>query len=365
VQFKKVLPINVVTPQETCWDFIRLFESVSYVQKVVKKERGIAINLDQAREIVWCVKHGRLFFESADVSDIYISPLLYYYGVLSFSHAVTLLKHPRIDRLRSCSPSHGVGIKNKQSFKTPSEIEIKFQSRGAFPELLESVDCQIVFEEKYKAAYLRTAKPETLKNSSVTFKEIVARIPEMVYFYRRLFEEKPKCHPSDWKAEQSTSDGHLQKIKYMLYVDPISGMDEKSFQDLIKTKNYVKKPGTFPVGGRKYSSYTVSASGSTFPIFYKALSGQNYILESFPFGNFNEISLHFLLTYILGMLVRYRPDIWSDMLSTNRNIELPLLVNLIRIVKVKTPMLFLNHFSNDYYDIRYPAKLVGIGGMYL
>ena len=68
-----------------------------------------------------------------------------------------------------------------------------------------------------------------------------------------------------------------------------------------------------------------------------------------------EIAWHYLLTYFLGMLVRYRPELWMSVLNKRvtkcGDRSLGLIDRFIQICSVKFPLLALNEITGKIHII--------------
>ena len=91
------------------WEELSTFESRDYVGKWYPGRHGRQLNAARTSEIASCSTQGREYFVAATVAANSVRPLLHYYGVLSLSRGVILLrdKSKNEERLR---PSHGLDV---------------------------------------------------------------------------------------------------------------------------------------------------------------------------------------------------------------------------------------------------------------
>lgn len=91
------------------WEKVSVFESHDFVGKWYRGRHGRTLNAIRTREIASCFTQGREYFTSAKIAATSVRPLLLYYGVLSLSRGVILLRD-RTKTEANLKPSHGLEV---------------------------------------------------------------------------------------------------------------------------------------------------------------------------------------------------------------------------------------------------------------
>ena len=77
---------------EDHWQRVVPFESFDYVCSWYREEHGVRSNSSKTSQVNSFFAQGREYFRNAAMADLSVKPLLLYYGVLSLSRGVILLK---------------------------------------------------------------------------------------------------------------------------------------------------------------------------------------------------------------------------------------------------------------------------------
>src|SRR5438270_8742338 len=75
------------------WQYLKRYENPEFVAKKLKKDYpGIASSLrkQKAQHIVDCIRQAESYFNTANMSELSIKPLILYYGMLNLAKALML-----------------------------------------------------------------------------------------------------------------------------------------------------------------------------------------------------------------------------------------------------------------------------------
>src|SRR5438876_7142282 len=80
------------------WEGLTLYESLDMIHRSYQKKHGLEASTNKARQIVFNFTHGREYFRSAQQAQLYVKPLILYYGVLSLCRGLMLfLNHSALE----------------------------------------------------------------------------------------------------------------------------------------------------------------------------------------------------------------------------------------------------------------------------
>lgn len=333
------------------WYEIKFLESTTNIRNVLHRSFGRKPNDEIARGVTVALQQGRLFFEAATEAPIEIRPLLVYYGVLSFARALTAaISNVKLDDLAHAHGLNDVG--------TPTSIErlrLRCSGRGTFQEFNDAIAplSRIHFVEDLMPAHLQ--KPfdmaKGLDGQEISFTDILSRIPALSNAFRKTFYNASNClwvslnklEPQRWNlriddptivsnrdslrklvGELRNSYSFLRKWRLsdvqlawgnsvLMFDNQSEGMgDDLSDVELLELG-----------GGRFQASAAITGSESGFVAPEKILpplsggydGGATCAMQPINGVALNEYSLQFLGAFLLGSLVRYRPQIWQHSIS--------------------------------------------------
>jgi hypothetical protein len=273
------------------------------------------LNLIRTKQINSAAKQSSEFFKNSSKADLTVRPLLTFYGIASLSRALILLLKGDGGE-ESLTPGHGLRTLNWQ--KTLSG---ELQKGLISIKNLEIETCSGLFSSLVKETNNRTSihvnssgvdwhlNYEVLESQQkMTLVELISRIPDLEFDLRNI-DETPK----------------YASISQMTFTA------EKGFEANVHSNNFENIKETFINIGfkveQKSNIFNVSCTGDFFeqnvPLFlhkyiHKTFGSipELFIIE--PFQNkqtYSEISLSYILSYYLGMLVRYFPTHWNSLVQ--------------------------------------------------
>ncbi|MBD2571056.1 YaaC family protein [Anabaena lutea] len=141
--------ITSENPIKEVWKFLKYFQDVEFsrtqhcrIQKISDneyKQRKSNIN-KQAKQIGYCIRQAEQYFEAASQVSLATRPILLYYGAVSLSQALILLKKDgdySFDALRNKDKHNHHGLELSKSFKSQNINTLSTLSVESFFRLLE------------------------------------------------------------------------------------------------------------------------------------------------------------------------------------------------------------------------------------
>lgn len=290
-------------------------ENRDIVQKWFSKIHNRKLSSIRTKEINSAAKQSSEFLKNATLANYTVRPLLTFYGISTLSKALILLLKPNSGE-NSLTAGHGLqtinwsntlfGNEISKSLKYIGQLEVK-TCAGLFSELLNETQNRIsihVYSSNVDWG-LKYDIPNI--GFSFTLDDLISRIPDLNADLKNIGVEEKYCA-----------------------VNEMSFNNESGFHCKVDSQFELIRP-TFEKFG-----YTITSSNQTYEldcsheIFTKHLPLflHKYVNKSFgtipvlhiaqPFNDenyYSEIALTFLLSYYLGMLVRYYPTHWNSLVQ--------------------------------------------------
>lgn len=337
------------------WEELSVYESHDFVGKWYKIRHGRTLNAVRTREIASSFTQGREYFASAKGAATSVRPLLFYYGVLSLSRGLILL----LDRTKTeatLKPSHGLEVVDWQGTLAQGldkVLELKVRAtNGTFAELARATgnmqatawwiapDMNIGY---YSANF---ASPNFLADGSIlTLDDIASRDHRFLALYSLTTGRRTKVHLSEIVSDPNGVQVSVLPMQggSKLIVENNFGWptgvivrDRGAARRLPIPNFYVTLPGTEP-----------SILKTKLPVSQYTQNDGMFLLEDLPNGDrMSELLRTFLLSYYLGMLVRYFPSRWIALLRNEKgDVAQPLLIAAVNAVEADFPELVVANLS--------------------
>ncbi|MDI4659204.1 YaaC family protein [Xanthobacter autotrophicus] len=371
------------------WYDIKFLESTVNITAVVKRSFGREPNAAVARDITVSIQQGRLFFEAAADAPLQIKPLLVYYGILSFARSLTAaIKN---DKLISLEQGHG--LKDVGAPNCIDNLMVSVQRRGTFKEFNDAIAPLSRFNYFENSMHKSASKPfetvDGLIGKNISIVDILSRIPSLNKIYFKTYKNHPKSLFIDYHKIYNSSTirvddpfiaktrGQLHQLMtrlrahypflqawrldsaqvawdstVLIFYNSVFDHDDLSEESLIQLQG-----GSFqavPWDGLEHSDPV-----NILPPMAGGFDKGAYHCAIQPIGSvtLNEYSLQFLGVYLLGSLVRYRPQIWQHAISKSVTATSPaddrslmLVEKFIDDVLISFPKLIVNlmDMKNNY-----------------
>lgn len=305
------------------WETLSAFESRDYVEAWFHGRHGRQLNARGAQSINTCFIQGREYFDAAVGAASSVRPLLLYYGVLSMCRGLIMLRNPA-KKEESLRQSHGletVDWSGTLSKGIDKILDVRIRAtNGTFGELVEAVgNVQLTTwwsspgmrEGSYYAAFPRPAFADGAYE--LTLDDLISRDHRLLSLYPQTIKRPAKVHIGELVATEGRG------VDVTLYgvasndddIRTRFGQPAKRVIDPTAQGRRLPIPGThFLVGGSDPSELK-----SELPLVQFVGNDGMFIVEAFPGGDrLSELLRSFLLSYMLGMLVRYHPSRWVALL---------------------------------------------------
>lgn len=364
--------ITALPPRDT-WRRLSAYESGDLVRQLLKERHGRSPNADKSAEVAAHVAQGRQFFEAATDAGSLTRPLLLYYGVLALSRAIVLSAD--VSR-RECTlnGAHGLsalgwGETLAKGMDRVPEIQVTITG-GTFSELAvatSNVERSLVY------GYHRLRRPVLQHGAEgfdpnanqvrISLKETLARLPDLTDLYQLTFGALSACHPAYIQVHHDIQTDYylLQTRRGLADVDHIRKAFGLHSEVSIEADDYYHPVGQ--VSGLKFVIHNELSPPSmrrhTLPIKNDRF-GLPYVVEPLDGDqSLSTLSLLFIVSYAMGMLVRYHPSQWASLSGHGRgNGVVPLLTAAAHLIEQRFPGLVLEELEQVAQDstlYRHPA----------
>ena len=331
------------------WEQISIFESNDFLGKWYTQRHGRGLNAARKREIGSNFTQGREYFHSAGAAAASVRPLLLYYGVLSLSRGVILLLD-RNKKEENLKPSHGLevvdwGATLSDGIENVLDLRVR-ATNGTFGEL--------AYASKNRQATAWWSAPKmvigsfsvehkwpqfTSDKTVVTLDDLLSRDQRFLSLYERTTGRPTKVHLSEIVA-----DGNGVEISVL----PTSASARLNFSSAFGLPIDVTVARRENARRLPIPNYFFRLVGDdrnrlkpTLPVSQYVGNDGMFILEDFPNGDrMSELLRTFLISYILGMLVRYFPSRWIGLLRNEKgDVAQPILTAAVNAVERDFPRL--------------------------
>jgi len=318
------------------WDFLLTYQSFELVKTEYKKRHGREANTRHSREVSASFGHARAYFSAAAASDLGVKPLLLYYGVASLSRGLTLLL-TRSLRENALEASHGLSVgdwRGELSRDNPDfgNLSVSVNGNGSFYALSRATKHKSLLHHNTSAVNFVLPGVEPRSGTKYFLGDLLARIPQLHHHH---FQWKGVVAAAEIESFQILSD---EKLEFRLHnrapLSPsialelceqsgfsISHQDDKIIHlsgpnSLQVMPGITDKPGSFSIPNI-------------------------WVVKRYPDAeNLSQITTLFVVSFILGMIVRYYPMQWTALLQGQfADAALPTLLTSVAHVENAFPAL--------------------------
>jgi hypothetical protein len=387
--------ISSENPIEQIWKLLRSFRDIPSVSDKIRNIRGVQkgkYDTDikkQAKQIAYCVRQAEEYFHASSQVGLPTRPNLLYYGAVSLSQALVLLRQDgnySLDarRKKLKHNHHGLDLERglaeracqdagTENFLRLIQCKCHIENNtpwGQFSLFYQSlVPCAYGIEteihDQDKSAFLHRHVPQPcadkLPLDSIILKplnvlDLIKSLPDLYFALQQLGIQPDLCRGSmkgtvirRYKKNEQ-GDEQLEKIAYNydIFVDGVTIEQKNHLLNFYKERN----PNITlqaDLGSNIHLRLTQEIAPSAepdlgyCPDIADDINGHEfYILK--PEVYIPEPATHFVLLYCLGMLARYYPDIWMRTIDENVQIA-ELTDSLLNIIYRKFPNLILDQMT--------------------
>ena len=327
------------------WKYIARFESYDFVVNWYRKAHGKEATAAKVAQINACFAQGREYFRNAKLSAMSVRPLLLYYGVLSCCRGVILANNHQ-KKEESLKPRHGLEVVDWQNtlsggIKHVLELRIR-ATNGTFRELVDvcwHLNTVYLFSgptnERVSSGQplgdLRFAADRSL----LTLDDLISRLKQTGHEYPRLINRSGKTF-SGARIASHPPGVHL--------AFPLVGIPDelRKLEDgrniLIGSSNQVApglRQGDDAGDCLIFVRQENNAHYDALPVSHYGSGEFMSVILDFPNGDkLTEFIKLYLVSYVLGMLVRYHPSMWVALMrNENGDFVQPLLVDAVEAIE--------------------------------
>lgn len=299
------------------------FESVDLLRRRFEENHSRVLSSGKGREIASHFRQGREFFETARHAPLLVKPLLLYYAVLSWARGLILFQDPRL-RESALKKAHGLAACDWQralsgGMRSIGDLLIRVEP-GTFSQLTSATRNVQSFRGGGANPLLERGAEEVLPGTLLTARDVWARIPRLAAAFEVTFEEPAYLYRG---SEALTAAEGSQ-----LFLRPFSPLARPLEPEEIH--NRLQLPANVGVRRSSWSKgyeYALTLRSSDGFEWGGLLWGSDSTVVA-PFAGglrLSNLSTLFISAYILGMLVRYHPTRWADLVHRgDGDVALPL-----------------------------------------
>ncbi len=393
-------------PSREVWRYLRLFSNIEgtvanlrQIHKLTEGEHESNLR-KQARQVSYCLRQAEEYFQASRRVDLVTRPLLLYYGCVSLSQALVLIKKDgtfSLDATRKVGKHshHGLDLERglaetAAKARTPEDFfstilcKCHTNSRdelvGHFPLVYGCLEPSafIVHAEVHdsgRTVYIERDFPcncvdlqplDRVANQRFNCWELLKSLPDL---YNSLAEAgaRPTVAPGQIKRRvvnyyasiplnavnestpgASAASRPLDKTvdSHHFFVNRLSETEKTAVLALCERNPQIRMLDQFPSNLHLVLEVEAKAGAATSTGYYPDvddLHGQKYFILH-PDSYLPEPTSMLILTYCLGMLSRYFPDVW--MTVTDSRVEIAEVTNtLLSVVERKFPNLILDQMT--------------------
>lgn len=345
-------------PKKDMLQHLEMFTYKSNCKKLlsgkIKSNRKININntasiIDKkASEMAFCIKQGIEFFKNAEDADISISPLLIYYGIMSFSKSLIIANSKEILFLDDIK-YHGLTTRPKDNIQNGQKNikknwklinEYANTNNGVFLELGKTLDIDVKKDYIFKLKDTFSCIPE-IKNIADKLKIIDSNV---LHCYSEIKKDCNKVSFAIYSIERDKLEKNCPQLKKKFNKGNMHGsnsfVEYKSINNIdLEDFNYLYNYSSV-YGGRYFIPQTN----------YEVEGKRKKILLP-------QVLLDYINFFILSEQVRYHQDNWNKVLNGENDTIISVLKIYIECTKRRFPNLILNELFNESFSYGSPAYL--------
>jgi hypothetical protein len=304
--------VHSETPVKEIWSRLGFFENEHNAREFLKTKNQKLTEkecFDIAKRIAFTMRTAREYYESAGRVSLLTTPLLIFYGMTALSKVLFAITYTK----KSPSKGHGLETPNQKGFeKDFANLSTRVQKDGSFPQ--------------FHSCYSK----ENFYNIRFTIKELLSMVSEIKVEYETVYKEKSKAIK-------------IQKNEYGLN---LVDTELEKYGDLAKElPNYLPQIKHVQQFGNGLLLWYPENLPKT-----RALSGEEFLILPLKKGDkkltLPEMSIHFLILYLLGMVSRYYPKEWGEVIEGKTSGEIYIIRKFLETTVRKIPNLVLNKLWN-------------------
>ena len=333
------------------WTELSLFESHDFVIKKFRERNARDMNAAKASEIVSQFGQAREYFESATGAGILVRPLLVYYGAVSLVRGLILFLNIR-QREATLKPSHGLselGWREVLSGETCKlgDLRIHLEQRGTFAELAATTqnrEYAFIHRAPYPQRLLHQTEGSSQFESGtvVTLQQLLSRVPQLADLYEQTYDRLPSAYRGDVVMADETSETRVSFFGSNYRMPSREALKaEFSLPDSVsfETEQYYPERRDVCITFRIIHDSYASLTSQLPPAWDGPGSGPWLVAPYAPSVRLSSLSTYYAIAFGFGMLARYHPTEWRNLLRGQRGDLLgPLVREAVRVIESELPI---------------------------
>ena len=292
------------------WQRLLSLETRDVTQQRFKSIHERTLNARRAREINASAKQAREYFTNASNCNHSVRPLLAFYGVICLSRALLLLLR-REGGEEVLTSGHGIETldwgsvmagKTAHGLRRLGDLRIRTCS-GLFSDFVASTQNRMAIHVQSAGVDWRIYYDVPDQRQEISVGDLFSRIPDLRRDYAVVSSHSRFTPVSE--MTYSSDDGFRAKVKY-------DNFDK--FEDVYKTSGYeISVDGEYCVLTCREETLERSKPQFVHSYLNKVFGviPNLHIAEPFPGSSrYSQLCITYLVSYVLGMLVRYYPTHW-------------------------------------------------------
>jgi hypothetical protein len=309
-----VTVIHTENAVKEMWSMLSFFQSECNVETYLTSRFNEFENLAELKiALAYTVKTAEEYYVAAESVTDLTRPLLLFYGMSTLSKALFMAKHGKL------SPSRSHGLTAEDESLEFQEQVIRVSNDGTFPQ--------------FHGCF------SSLKLEGYTFslKELLSLIPELKVNFETVYNQKSNTI----RIERSRHGISLVDPEFQEY---------GNLEVLSKVTTFKKQYEHFQFF-KDHAFLFTNPDEQEFII--KALSGEEFwvlpLIKKQGIILLPEMSIHYLIMYLLGILSRYTSKKWLELLSGSKTGEIYIIQKFLEVSRRKFPNLVLNELHNKQF----------------
>ncbi len=286
-------------------------ESHDIVRDRFRKIHGRELNSRRAKEITAAAKQAQEFLRNAESADMSVRPLLTFYGVAGLARSLTLLLKPGSGE-ESLTASHGLEVVDwnsefasedlSQSLTKIGNLRIRTRN-GLFTDFVRATENHLPIHVRSSAVDWGVTYDLPSTGREMTVMDIFLRLPDLDSELKTI--GATPLYSAVQEASYSTENGFTASIRKHTFNFRQSYVDI-GYEEIEKTDTILLS----------CDSILLNQHPPQFiHVFIDKFAGEiPRLFIAKPFSSdsrFSQLSILYMLSYILGMLTRYYPTHWA------------------------------------------------------
>lgn len=300
------------------WQKLLSLESHDIVKQWFIRIHSRELNARRASEINAAAKQGREYFKNANAANYSVRPLLTFYGVSCLSRALLLLMKVKGGE-EGLKPSHGLETVDWRSTMSGDisnglaklgDLRIRTLA-GLFTDFATHTQNYMAMHVNSSGVdwNIRYDVPETGKE--ITFMDLLVRLPDLEAELKSIGIESKHAFIS--QLSYTSEEGFKAEIDENLFITLKGVYEGYGYSTTLEGKFCVLtcESDTFQKNTALFTHAYIEKMFGSIP--------RLYIAEPFTDGVcFSQLCVTYMVSYILGMLVRYYPTNWITLTQGGR-----------------------------------------------